>query len=240
MTKATELYQKPVYSDELFKSFYPMICKVINDTVLKLPQGSENIDRYEDYVQRCRIWLWEHCELYDATRTGKNGKICKFSTYMHMVFYSRLGAIRNNLLKKRKDNICVDFSNLMNPQSLNENTNNDISYLSEDVCVDIDFTMLLKEKLIFLQKLLPPEKFGLYKEYFLDGNQELSSLSEKYFNPEYNQIKETINELKKIHEDCWGINVKSRKQVRKSVQPRSKKHSAFCQDNVGHAIEFAT
>jgi hypothetical protein len=202
MTETTVLYQKPAYSEELFQSLYPMVCKMINETVMKVPFDSDHTDRHEDYVQRCRYWTWQHCELYDPNRTGANGKTSKFSTYMQMVYYSRLGAIANNLRKKKKKGSCVDFSNFTSSEETY--TNNDISYLSEDISIDIDFLTVLNEKVSFLQNKLPPEKFNIYKDYFIEGNKTLGFLTEKYPDMKYNQIKNTITELKSIHERIMG------------------------------------
>lgn len=204
--KTAELYQKPVYSEELFQSFYPMICKMIIQTTSKMPHDSENLNRFEDYVQMCRLWLWEHCDLYDPTRTNAEGKTAKFSTYMQMVFYSRLGAIRNNHTKKRKANVCVDYSNLGVHQYSEDSGEfeSDISYVSmEESTHSMEYELLLKESLNLLQSKVSEEHFEIYKDFFVH-DYPASSLTEKYPKYKYNQLRKIVNSLKEFHESIVG------------------------------------
>lgn len=200
--KATELYQKPVYSEELFQSLYPMICQTINETVMRVPYSSDHYERFDDYVQHCRFWLWQHCELYDPTRQGKDGKCSKFSTYMKLVFWSRLGAKANNLRRKAKHGICSDLTNLA--QSEDNYYNNDISSLTENTEIDINFVTSLNRELTFLQQRLSPEKFNIYEDYFINGNKTIGFLTSKYPKLEYNQLKSILTELKSVHKKLVG------------------------------------
>lgn len=193
-----EHYERPIYSEELFQSLYPMACQAINSITTTMPHDSFNTDRFEDYIQRCRIWTWEHCELYDPTRKNEEGKVAKFSTYMHLVFYSRLSALRNNHRNKRKNNVCVDFSNLT---KLDEDFNeqNDISYVSEESTVSLECELLIKQEMVELEKTIGSDKFLVYKDFFINKYNQ-KELLERY--PKYNptSIRKIIKKLRKRHE----------------------------------------
>lgn len=198
--------QKPVYSEELFQSFYPAICKIMAKTVLKLPQDSTNIDRFEDYVQYCRMLLHEQCELYDPERIGRNGRKCKFSTYMIMVFHHRLLTKYNNIMIKRRRHICTDYSNLFNSKTYNEESQNhyyedDISYLVQGNPKNnsAEFQYALKEHYVSLKNLIPAKNFGIYEDYFINGHKNFEELSKKHSEFEYNQIRSIVIKLRKIN-----------------------------------------
>lgn len=219
MTSSVELHEKPIYSEELFQSFYPMICKMIHQTTSKLTHDSENLERFDDYVQRCRIWLWEHCELYDPARTNKDGRTCKFSTYMQMVFYSRLGAIRNNKNKKRKKHTCVDFSNYFISESDSDYSgdySSDISYLMDmDTRTDsTEFNLDFENKIKVIREYLSEDKYKIYHDYFIEGYSTVKQLNERYPELKYNQITKILKELKSIHNKVIeDYDIKPRKQM---------------------------
>lgn len=251
MTKAVAIHEKPIYSEELFQSFYPMICKMIHQITHKLPHDSDNLERFDDYVQRCRIWLWEHCELYDPHRLSKEGRTCKFSTYMQMVFSSRLGAIRNNKNKKRKNNICVDFSNYHNAENFEDGAGDfmtDISYLMDPGSrVDQhEFHLDMQSKLRVIKEYLSEDKFNIYQDYFIDGDYKTKELAEKYPHLKYNQITKILKELKEVHGKLIGESnvrarkksVKSRKQVCELIYSRDEDDQSFSEDDVGNATLF--
>ena len=245
MTKLVELHEKPVYSEELFQSFYPMICKMIHQTTYKLSHNSDNLDRFEDYVQMCRIWLWEHCDKYNPERLSKDGRTCKFSTYMQMVFYSRLGAIRNNKNKKKQKNVCVDFSNFHSNQMEFEDSGDyttDISYLmdTDSRVNDYENQFDLNQTLSNIRESLTEQKYKIYEEYFIEGRASVKQIAEHHPDLKYNQITKILKELKEIHSKFIGEkeNVKSRKQVCSVIQSGDDADSAFSEDNAGDADEF--
>lgn len=200
MMNCNPIQQRPVYSEELFQSFYPAICKIMARTVLRLPQDSTNIDRFEDYVQYCRMLLHEQCELYDPERVGKRGKKCKFSTYMIMVFNHRLLTKYTNIMIKRNRHICTDLSNHVAPNEDYENET-DISNFAPDSMYgcSIETQYAIKEHFRSLKNLIPAENYDLFQDYFIHGQKNREELKTKYSHLKYNQINAIIKETRKIN-----------------------------------------
>lgn len=195
----TDPYAKPVFSEEYFQSFYPMICKIINRETASMRIDSENLERFDDYVNMCRFWMWEHIEKYEPIKevtdpdTGlkKTVKI-KFSTYIHMVLGCRLGSMRENHKKKTRNRHVASFSDYIFYEE-SDNPENEISFLSKDQSLPFD-SVYLKERLETINSQVQEEYKTIFTDYFVH-NESAKEIQKRNPNYKYNEVRKIIKEL---------------------------------------------
>jgi DNA-directed RNA polymerase specialized sigma subunit len=201
MTDANERdYTRPVFSEELFQSFYPMICQIIRKETAGMRMDSDMIDDFDDLVQRCRIWLWEHIEKYEPIRykTDKDGKVqivkTKFSSFMYMVFTSRVGSVRDNHKKKTKNRHVINFTDYKNVRHDDDiSSENEISFLSKDQSLLLD-KCEIEQHLNFIRNQVSDEDYLIFEEYFINECS-ANDIFKKYPNFKYNEVRKIVKKL---------------------------------------------
>lgn len=201
MTDANDSdYTRPVFSEELFQSFYPMICQIIRRETAGMRMDSDMIDDFDDLVQRCRIWLWDHIEKYEPIREkiDENGEVkiikTKFSSYMYMVFTSRVGSVRDNHKKKTKGRHVLNFTDYKHIcQEEDYNTENEVSFLSKNQSLLLD-VYELEQHLQHIKNQVGEEDYLIFEEYFINQSS-ANDIFKKYPNYKYNEVRKTVKRL---------------------------------------------
>lgn len=206
MTTKQDAYQKPVFSEELFQSYYPMIVDIIQSEMKIMKKDSQLIEDFDDIVSRCRFWFYEHIEKYDPTRLGKNGRPQKFSTFINMVMRSRVGSIRVNNRRITEKNTCINwtsFQDIIQKSNDVDSDELDISYaIDSNSLVEVD-TLELKMNLEKIKQELDELHYQIYCDLYIYGYKQ-KEVAEKFSLSAYNK-KEIFKNLQELHLRFFGV-----------------------------------
>lgn len=183
-------------TSELIESVKPMYYKVIKDT-MKYYDNSDVEYSMEDLIQECVIFTMEACRKYDETREAK------FTSFLMMLLYSRLGSLRNSINNKRfKYGTTLNFTSLMFEDSEKQSKESFEEFYNIDDSVENHIESLVHGKIEAerIYKFLKKEnRKEIYLKYFIEGKTIAEIVKDFNNTVTLVKVRNEIKLLKQIH-----------------------------------------